>query len=659
MGRQRMRRGTFKFESSAVLNRYQTFGRRVLWSGMRSGLLALVLGLVFGPWSRQLVAQEKGLAAANPPACQPGNEKFVGNGLCIQCHSGSVQPLLPSRNLPTDFVLLNEGSIFAPEARPFVNTAVSNIDDIDIELEQHHGDIHRLAYVRLYPDQKDSLGNRIWNQVRKSLAGFEDKPLKEAAHCLACHSGWLGKPGQDQFVYALEHPNVERGVSCEGCHGGGSKWVSTHNQPIWRTRSPKEKADCGMVDVRNPVQRAMMCYSCHIGDKSQGRVVTHAMYAAGHPPLPGIEIESYSSRMPRHWRSLREKGEFGYRREYVDKNLDKNLIVDAELPQTKAVLVGGLMALRQSLSLMAAMSEPTKGTDFAVFDCQACHHNLKYKSWRQARYDLEGYKRRPGQIYALEWPAALAMIAMPYADARDSNGNLLKREDLASKLQELDSAFESASLGEPATIQRLVSAEGSGLSDWLKTVAESLSKTPLDAQTAGKVLSDLDAFKPGSTFTDFHARQQIAWAHRIVRLEIAAGYPQFPARPNAGMEVDRDRILGDLADFKSLTIWRQKRHADEVQILNEADEIALTREFQLNYPNAIVPLLEDWKNENPALWGKIDPATQQTLSIEGKGVLKQDERDRIAYNWSTFFLKMRSDSYLKSVDDYDPRTKSE
>ena len=32
-----------------------------------------------------------------------------------------------------------------------------------------------------------------------------------------------------------------------------------------------------------------MCLSCHLGNAREGRVVTHEMYAAGHPPLPGFE----------------------------------------------------------------------------------------------------------------------------------------------------------------------------------------------------------------------------------------------------------------------------------------------------------------------------------------------------------------------------------
>src|SRR5207248_334113 len=39
----------------------------------------------------------------------------------------------------------------------------------------------------------------------------------------------------------------------------------------------------------------------------EGKIVTHEMYAAGHPPLPGIEIATFGDALPRHWETLTEK----------------------------------------------------------------------------------------------------------------------------------------------------------------------------------------------------------------------------------------------------------------------------------------------------------------------------------------------------------------
>ena len=66
------------------------------------------------------------------------------------------------------------------------------------------------------------------------------------------------------------------------------------------SREEKQK-DWGMTDLWNPVNRTQVCSSCHIGDADpdKHRFVTHAMYAAGHPPLPAFETAAFSDSMPR------------------------------------------------------------------------------------------------------------------------------------------------------------------------------------------------------------------------------------------------------------------------------------------------------------------------------------------------------------------------
>ena len=75
-----------------------------------------------------------------------------------------------------------------------------------------------------------------------------------------------------------------------------------------------------MTDLWDPVTRGKKCVSCHIGnpDPEEEKVVTHAMYAAGHPPLPGIEVATFSDAQPRHWQYLREK------KAEVQRTLDVN-----------------------------------------------------------------------------------------------------------------------------------------------------------------------------------------------------------------------------------------------------------------------------------------------------------------------------------------------
>ena len=96
----------------------------------------------------------------------------------------------------------------------------------------------------------------------------------------------------------------EKGVSCEACHGPASNWIDDHWHPNkWRTAlTRQEKTARGLVDLRDAVTRAEVCLSCHVGNAKEGKVVTHEMFAAGHPPLSGFEIETFRRAMPKHWK---------------------------------------------------------------------------------------------------------------------------------------------------------------------------------------------------------------------------------------------------------------------------------------------------------------------------------------------------------------------
>src|SRR5438034_7388462 len=45
---------------------------------------------------------------------------------------------------------------------------------------------------------------------------------------------------------------------------------------------------------------------CHAGNAEKGKVVTHAMFAAGHPPLPNFEVGYFSRNLPQHWREKKD-----------------------------------------------------------------------------------------------------------------------------------------------------------------------------------------------------------------------------------------------------------------------------------------------------------------------------------------------------------------
>ena len=66
--------------------------------------------------------------------------------------------------------------------------------------------------------------------------------------------------------------------------------------------------------------------------KSEEKFITHDMYAAGHPPLPGFELGAYTRGMPLHWQRLRDK------KPAIAKEQGHS---PGDLEETQDVMVGG------------------------------------------------------------------------------------------------------------------------------------------------------------------------------------------------------------------------------------------------------------------------------------------------------------------------------
>src|SRR5690606_17005199 len=215
-----------------------------------------------------------------------------------------------------------------------------------------------------------------------------------AKECLSCHANWQYDPQAKEW--AARPIDYKLGVTCESCHGPSSAWDEPHSVAEFRKWTPEKKAEIGMVEVRNPAARAKQCLACHVGDPSQGKVVTHEMYAAGHPPLPGVELETFAAEMPPHWRHItdklagnarafgEEKAKFDFYDEFVAAN--PSATAGGQWHPARATLVSAVVSMQMALTLIGHETEQTQQLpDFAAFDCYACHHDLKTPAWRQRR----------------------------------------------------------------------------------------------------------------------------------------------------------------------------------------------------------------------------------------------------------------------------------
>jgi hypothetical protein len=387
-----------------------------------------------------------------------------------------------------------------------------------------HNDKHRKAYEVLQGERGQAIGKRL---------GIE---VTESASCTNCHG--TNVPGTVQFEPAAR---AENGVTCVACHGAFQEWVQQHRDPDvgkWATYKGIEgrrlKEDrFGMTDLWDPVTRATKCASCHIGSAKEQKVLTHAMYAAGHPPLPGLEAATFSQAQPNHWLYTRSK---------PDKVKERLGFNPAKPEQTELVVASGIVALAETMRLYAAearndalVKEPASPwPDFARFDCYACHHDLKVPSWRQER----GYGgRTPGRPPVPAWPDVLVQLSLTVADPDGAKGRL-------SEYLHARDAFYAATSSRPFGDREQSAAAADTLASWADAVAQDLrgvikdpKRVAVDARMALRLLHRL-CQRALTAPLDYDSARQVAWSFKIIYQETRAIDPKVLNDPELGKQID-------------------------------------------------------------------------------------------------------------------------
>ncbi|MFO0871175.1 MAG: multiheme c-type cytochrome [Pirellulales bacterium] len=393
--------------------------------------------------------------------------------------------------------------------------------------------------------------------------GADPQRTDTVRRCLSCHAP-VAEPSADDPTQLT----FELGVSCQVCHGIGTDYFAPHQDAsrLWRVLDPVVKQNqFGMVDVRHPRRRAALCASCHVGSMqrdwgkgvlAERRFVPHEWYANGHPPLPGFEYGSYAAQMPAHWRTLREKAaaarpflylhaptapeatrrqplEAAFRQQYLTPRgiapqalhpsyLDaqrpavaaNNVAALADdLPRARDVLISATAVLGQYAELLAE-SPAEDAHDFALFDCSACHHELRVQFPSQVRRRRAGL---PGRPAAALWTLALARLAVTAAAGPTPAAERL--HDTEQALTELETALTARPLGDSeATV-----AAAARLQKLCELRGNELAATPLTEQRVQALLAQL-VDPEAEAWHDYHAARQYAWAIREL-LKDLAGVP--------------------------------------------------------------------------------------------------------------------------------------
>ena len=410
------------------------------------------------------------------PAQDFNQIRYLGSKTCLGCHSTTTEatPYTYARG----FIKFNEYPTWATE------------------------DKHTRAYQNL-------LGPRA-RGMEKILG---QSATGKGAGCLGCHSA---SPSEEKDLSTGGLFNVQEGVSCENCHGPSSVWSGPHSQQEFFKLDFAGRAKIGMFDMRKPEHQARNCLSCHIGSVEQGKVVTHKMYAAGHPPLPSIEVATFSDKMPRHWWLPSEKPSPIARAQRGSR--------PGDLDGTKLAIVGAAEALRTSMKLIAdeARSEAVDQTgrewpDYARFDCWSCHHDLKRDGWRQAR----GYKGPPGRVPLNEWPIVLVELGIERL-ALDNPAD----KELKSGLELHRKALQDEIYLRPFGKRERVARTADEFARWSDVLIRKLSAATFNADVSKKLLRILvDRSQDSDLDLDFDTARHLGWAVDLLVKELQLNQP--------------------------------------------------------------------------------------------------------------------------------------
>jgi hypothetical protein len=414
-------------------------------------------------------------------------------------------------------------------------------------------DKHSRAYFALEGKRGQKMAELLGQDVREAATG-----------CLNCHSMNRPKAAQgDRF-------SKEDGVSCSGCHGPDKGWVDKHNKPAWRERTAEDKKTLGMLNLRDPAVKSELCLSCHVGNAAEGKVVTHAMFAAGHPALPPIEIATFTRNEPQHWRDAVDVPYFQVQKDNKQAQTTYDL-PNAAFQRTKLMIVGNVVSLRETMRLAATranLNNPDAATIWpelgsmpggrlrerwpelamAHSDCYGCHHDLQSPSPRQQRgygYRLGGGKMVraiPGRPLVRAWPLALIDLGI------ECSGQPGKLDELAGQLDKLMATCNATVFGKPEEVE----SAAQGVVGWCDQMLGILDApgTKYDSALALRMLhrlGNLDAINGA----DYETAREIGGAFQVV-------YEEWS---RTGKGDDRQALkkdLKDLADYLNLQPYSQR-----------------------------------------------------------------------------------------------------
>ncbi len=319
-------------------------------------------------------------------------------------------------------------------------------------------DPHAKAYAVLEQARSKSIARKL---------GIGD-PTK-AKVCLDCHADNMPDDKRGNRF------QISDGVGCEACHGGSELWLNSHAD---RKVTYADDLAKGMYPTADPVKRARLCLSCHMGEKE--RMITHRIMGAGHPRL-SFELDTFTWLHPHYkidadW--IKRKGNWNGVRDWA---------------------VGQGVAAENLLDLLLDPKTGWRGIfpELVLFNCQACHKLMKDNNWGPR----QGTGLGPGVVRLNDANLLVFRYALAPVDKAGAHEVFERTRDLHRATTVSRKATFAAARRLRATLEKLL---------------PEVSSHDYDASSLNPILSSMVYDGEHNEFRDYAAAEQVAMASESV-----------------------------------------------------------------------------------------------------------------------------------------------
>jgi hypothetical protein len=323
-------------------------------------------------------------------------------------------------------------------------------------------DYHSRAYRTLQTAQSQAIAAKL------GLPSAQGAKI-----CLDCHADNVPAEARGRRF------QISDGVGCEACHGGSGRWLESHAEA---TTSHADNLAKGMYPTEEPMARARLCLSCHLGTKD--KFATHEIMGAGHPRL-AFELETFTVNQPAHYEV---DDDYRERKPYISS-------VNMWLAGLAVTGMHTLELLQEEWFTRASLVP-----ELSFFQCHACHHPMD-----DLRWSSEPDRLPPGAVRLNDASLVVLLAVLETLSPDDVSG-------LRGDLNTLHQASQQSR-------ERVVSA-ARALHARLEPLVDRLSKGSYGPEQQRQLRRELLAQSSAERFRHFTAAEQAFLAVETLSLSL-------------------------------------------------------------------------------------------------------------------------------------------